>query len=92
MVRHCQQTLEIWKSGCMETVTVRRLDPKQFGEVMRYHRQEARLTLRELARRSKVSAPHLSDCELGRRSMSEATLLRWALALYTAHDHTPSNA
>lgn len=82
--KRIRQTIDIWKSGCMETVTERRLDLKQFGEVMRYHRQDARLSLRELARRSGISAPHLSDCELGRRALSDSALMRWGRALYEA--------
>lgn len=75
-----RETIAIWKSGCMVTVTEQKLDLKQFGETLRYHRQGLGLSLREMARRSKISAPHLSDCELGRRSMSDAALLRWGRA------------
>lgn len=82
--KRIRETISIWKSGCMVTVTEQRLDPKQFGEVLRYHREGIGVSLREMARRSKISAPHLSDCELGRRSMSDEALMRWGRAYLKA--------
>ena len=40
------------------------------GQSMRKHREHAKVSLRELARRLGCSAPFLSDMELGRRKYS----------------------
>jgi transcriptional regulator with XRE-family HTH domain len=45
-----------------------------FGETIRTYREEAGLSLRELARKVSVSAPFMSDVELGRRFPKEETL------------------
>jgi transcriptional regulator with XRE-family HTH domain len=42
------------------------------GEFIRKKRDEADLSLRELARRLEITAPYLSDIELGRRFPSDA--------------------
>ncbi len=47
---------------------------KSFGQFIREKRDEKDLSLRELARRAGVSAPFLSDIELGRRFPSDEVL------------------
>lgn len=50
---------------------------KPIGEVLRAHRVETlKKGLRETAELLKISAPHLTDIEKGRRSPSEDLLLR----------------
>jgi|SRR5581483_10903101 len=51
------------------------------GETIRTYREEAGLSLRELARRVNVSAPFMSDVELGRRFPKEETLMEIATVL-----------
>ena len=46
--------------------------------MIRQFREATGFSIRELARRSKVSAPFLSDIELGRRFPSEEVLARFA--------------
>ena len=51
---------------------------KTLGERIRELREEKDLSVRELAKQMKVSAPFLSDVELGRRHPSEEVLARVA--------------
>jgi transcriptional regulator with XRE-family HTH domain len=51
------------------------------GETIRSLREEADISLRELAKKIDVSAPFLSDVELGRRFPSDETLAALAAAL-----------
>lgn len=51
------------------------------GETIRTYREEAGLSLRELARKVNVSAPFMSDVELGRRFPKEETLQAIAAVL-----------
>lgn len=51
------------------------------GLSLRIARERAGLGLRETARRAKVSAPYLSDIELGRRDCPDRTLERIVAAL-----------
>jgi transcriptional regulator with XRE-family HTH domain len=51
------------------------------GEKIKSLRTQLGISLRELARRSDISAPHLSDIELGRRFPSEDALGRLAQEL-----------
>lgn len=53
------------------------------GQFVREKRMAAKLSLRELAERVKVTAPFLSDVELGRRFPKEDTLSAIASALET---------
>ena len=48
---------------------------KTLGQALKELRLKAGLSLRELADKAKVTAPFLSDVELGRRFPSEGTLL-----------------
>jgi transcriptional regulator with XRE-family HTH domain len=54
---------------------------KPLGEFIRESRKKSGVSLRELARIVNISAPFLSDIELGRRSPSNETLTRLAQAL-----------
>lgn len=47
---------------------------KTLGEFIREKREAAGLSLRELARRVEITAPFLSDIELGRRAPAEKNL------------------
>lgn len=53
-----------------------------FGQRLRELREAKDLSLRELASKSGISAPFLSDIELGRRFPSEETLAALAAALH----------
>jgi transcriptional regulator with XRE-family HTH domain len=59
---------------------------KTLGERIRELREEHDWSLRELAKKLKVSAPFLSDIELGRRHPSEDVLARFASILETTVD------
>ena len=66
---------------------------KNLGELIRELRENANLSLRELAKSVDVSAPFLSDVELGRRYPSDEVLSKVAKALKVSveqlkqHDH-----
>ena len=53
------------------------------GERIRELREQQDLSVRELAKQLKVSAPFLSDVELGRRHPSDQVLARLASSLQT---------
>lgn len=60
---------------------------KMLGEHIRELREKQDWSVRELARKLKVSAPFMSDVELGRRHPSEVVLERLASVLdTTVHD------
>lgn len=59
---------------------------KTLGEHIRELREKHDLSVRELAKKLRVSAPFLSDVELGRRHPSEDVLQRLASALGTTTD------
>jgi transcriptional regulator with XRE-family HTH domain len=54
------------------------MENKTLGEIIKQFRLKAEFSIRELARRSDVSAPFLSDIELGRRYPSDEVLARLA--------------
>lgn len=54
------------------------MENKTLGEIIRHRREQSGFSIRELARRSDVSAPFLSDIELGRRFPSDEVLARFA--------------
>jgi transcriptional regulator with XRE-family HTH domain len=68
---------------------------KPLGERIRELREQEDLSVRELARKIKVSAPFLSDVELGRRHPSDDVLNTIAVSLGTTlgdlkkHDARP---
>lgn len=51
------------------------------GARLRKRREKAKLSLREVARRMSLSAPYLSDLELGRRAWTEAKAKAFCRAL-----------
>jgi transcriptional regulator with XRE-family HTH domain len=55
--------------------------PRTLGQAVKGLRLKAGLSLRELAEKTKVTAPFLSDVELGRRFPSEEKLVELASAL-----------
>jgi transcriptional regulator with XRE-family HTH domain len=59
---------------------------KTFGERIRELREQRDLSVRELAKKTKVSAPFLSDVELGRRHPSDDVLERIATVLGTTSE------
>lgn len=59
---------------------------KTLGEHIRELREKQDCSVRELAKRLKVSAPFLSDIELGRRHPSDDVLERLAVELKTKSD------
>ena len=68
------------------TRPVRFFGMKTLGERIRELREEHDLSVRELAKKLKVSAPFLSDVELGRRHPSEDVLERLASAFGTTKE------
>lgn len=52
------------------------------GKALRKERTEAGLNLREIARRMELSAPYVSDLELGRRIWRGELITRYRKALY----------
>ena len=67
------------------TRLVPRVDNVATGALMRQARLKAGLTLREMARRLKCSAPYVCDLELGRRGWNESRLEEWARILCTSN-------
>jgi len=57
------------RKECSTTVTVTQVDYEQLGAALRQMRLDAGISLRGMAKLLKLSAPFLSDCELGRRSL-----------------------
>ena len=60
-----------------KTITTMVIDNRATGEHMRQWRVELGFSLREFASRLGISAPYLSDLELGRRNWSKAKIERW---------------
>lgn len=61
--------------------TAQRAGDKTHGTMVREAREAKRLTLRQLAAATGLSAPFLSDVEHGRRRLTGDTLAKVALAL-----------
>ncbi len=57
--------------------TGKELDPVGIGQWLRVHREARSLTLREVARRMKLSGPYLSDLERGRRNWNDDLVNRF---------------
>jgi transcriptional regulator with XRE-family HTH domain len=66
------------------------MNSKTLGEFIRQKRDELDISLRELARRLQVSAPFISDVELGRRYPGEDLLAKIAVEFKTPLDHLKS--
>lgn len=56
-------------------------DNVETGKVARNARTRAGLSLREVARRMKLSAPFVSDLELGRRGWNETLVTKYQFAV-----------
>jgi transcriptional regulator with XRE-family HTH domain len=63
---------------------------KTLGQYIRELRERKDLSLRDLARRVDISAPFLSDVELGRRNTSEKVLAKIAHVLGTTLEELQS--
>ncbi len=73
-----QMALDRLRAACRSSKVVTMVDPKEFGEVLRYHRKEAGITLNDMAKnRLGISAAFLSDCELGKRNLSDRHQLKF---------------
>ena len=57
------------------------MELKSLADVIKQSREKLGLSIRELARLTEVSAPFLSDIELGRRFPSDEVLVRMAKTL-----------
>jgi transcriptional regulator with XRE-family HTH domain len=64
---------------------VKQIDHKATGEAMRQLRKSHRISLREVARRMKLSAPFVSDLELGRRNWDGSRALAFMSATTAAY-------
>lgn len=61
--------------------TGRVLDPRETGNEMRQMREKRRVSVHEMARRLNLSAPYISDLELGRRAFNAGLIQRYKAAL-----------
>jgi transcriptional regulator with XRE-family HTH domain len=74
------------------------MSAQSLGEIVRELREKSDLSLRELAKKLEISAPFLSDIELGRRYPSDETLQKLSKILKVPveelrrHDHRDSVA
>jgi predicted transcriptional regulator len=68
-------------SDILATKTILVTDHEKTGENARRLRQQARVSLREVARRLGVSAAYLSDLERGRRGWDMQRACRFARAI-----------
>ena len=57
------------------------LDPRLQGQQMRQLRKRKGISVREIARRTGLSAPYISDLELGRRAFNTDLIQRYKQAL-----------
>jgi predicted transcriptional regulator len=60
---------------CNGTGQVR--DPREYGAAMRKLRELAGLSLRHVATRMGITAPYLSDLELGRRAFNNVRVIQY---------------
>ena len=68
----------ILKIKCIKTL---KIDHVSSGKTARKKRERANVSLREIARRMKISAPYLSDLELGKRNWSVKLARRFESAV-----------
>jgi transcriptional regulator with XRE-family HTH domain len=61
--------------------TGKELDPTRVGHEMRRLRKKKGIGLRDMAKRMDISAPYLSDLELGRRDWTEEKIAAFKGAL-----------
>ena len=57
------------------------IDPRMQGQQMRELRVKKGIAVREVARRMNLSAPYISDIELGRRAFNTDLIQRYKQAL-----------
>lgn len=57
------------------------IDPRKVGARLRDSRKQREISLREMARRLGITAPYLSDMELGRRGWSTKWIQAFEKAL-----------
>lgn len=70
--------MKIWRGDIsIVTRTISVQDLEATGRMMRVNREKLKLSLRTVARRMNISAPYLSDLELGRRRWSEELFDSW---------------
>jgi len=67
-------------------------DQKFIGQCMRLEREKRKVSLRALSRQMWVSAPYVSDLELGRRLWSTATISNYSQALDALANAEHSNS
>lgn len=66
--KHTKALAEI-REACTFMVTKPELDEKKYGGALRTLREDAGISLRDMARLLDLSAQYLSDCELGHRHL-----------------------
>ena len=64
------RTLLQIRSDCTHRITIDQLNISEFGKCLRRLREDSGISLREMAKRLGVSAPYLSDAELGVRKLT----------------------
>lgn len=69
MIRKCDAGLVTGK--------VTETDHRATGELMRKNRESIGLSLRDMASRMEISAPYLSDLEIGNRNWSQKLMDLW---------------
>lgn len=85
--RHCEAKYQLRKNSCKLTIAYMSDDKSiSLGKRLRELRERAGLSLRELAKSAQISAPFLSDIELGRRYPKDETLAILAKHLSTSMD------
>ena len=80
-MRHQPSVAECFIGNCTKVHQVAVVDQTELGYMLRKQRVIQGISLREMARRLKVSAPYLSDLELGRRNFDLELVERYLKAL-----------
>ncbi len=93
-IRALPTSLDLTSAVCKLTLAYMKNDPAAtMGKRLRELRERAGLSLRDVAKAAKISAPFLSDVELGRRFPANETLaliarkLRASSVELKKHDH-----
>jgi transcriptional regulator with XRE-family HTH domain len=79
-------------TGARQTATSERPDTSAFGTYLRTQRQLARLSLRQLARLTRISDPYLSQIERGLHQPSVAVIRSIAEALQLSAEEVLAHA
>jgi transcriptional regulator with XRE-family HTH domain len=80
-MRHQPSVAECFISNCTKTHQVSVVDQVELGYMLRKQRMLQNVSLREHSKAMKISAPYLSDLELGRRNFDLALVDRYLNAL-----------